>query len=68
MIHNGGMRSITLLINGKSLVLGAAGNQLKPSGDTSVDISPYVLAGSNTVSTTGIGVTKAGAAVLAFFQ
>ena len=68
VVHNGGMRSITLLINGKSLVLGGTGNPLKPSGDTSVDISPYVHAGNNTVSATGIGTTKAGAAVLAFFQ
>ncbi len=68
VVHNGGMRSITLLINGQQLVLGGTGTALKPAGDTSVDVSQYVHAGTNTVTATGAGVTRAGAAVLSFFQ
>ncbi len=68
VIHNGGMRTISLQIDGAPLVLGPAGITLAPSGDTSVDISRYVHAGTNTVSASAVGVTRAGAAVLAFFQ
>jgi len=68
VIHNGGMRTITLQIDGAPVAFGPPGIKLAPSGDTSVDISRYVHAGTNTVTASAVGVTKAGAAVLAFFQ
>src|SRR5437764_695848 len=43
VVHNGGMRAITLTINGQNLAL--AGGALKQFGDTSLDISRYVHAG-----------------------
>jgi hypothetical protein len=68
VIHNGGMRSISLLIDGKPLTFGTGANALSSFGDTSVDISQYVHAGTNTVTASAVGITRAGAAVLAFFQ
>ena len=68
VIHNGGLRSITLQINGTPVTFGTGGTSLPAGGDTTLDISRYLHAGSNTVQATGSGPSRASVAVLSFFQ
>lgn len=69
-IHDGGMRQIALSINGTPLTLTAGAGALgfKPYSTTTIDLSRYLHAGSNTVQVSGTPANRSGAAVLSFFQ
>ncbi|MGH2346412.1 MAG: sugar-binding protein, partial [Chloroflexota bacterium] len=68
VIHNGGLRAVTLQINGTPVVFGSGGTPLPSTGDTTLDISRYVHAGINTVQAVGSGPSRASVAVLSFFK
>jgi hypothetical protein len=69
-IHDGGMRQITLSINGTPVTLtaGAGSQGFTSHGATTVDLGRYLRAGSNTVQVSGTPDNRNGAAVLSFFQ
>lgn len=70
VIHDGGMSSISLTINGRtiSLATGAGPDALQPFVDTSLDLSHYLHVGTNTISASGTPARAGGAAVISFFQ
>ncbi|HVA88232.1 MAG TPA: sugar-binding protein [Chloroflexota bacterium] len=68
VIHNGGLRTITLQINGTPITFGPGGTSLPAGGDTTLDVSRYLHTGANTVQAVGSGPNRASVAVLSFFQ
>jgi hypothetical protein len=70
VIHDGGMRSVTVTVNGKDITLrtGDEANPLLPFGATNIDLGPYLHSGTNSISASGIAARAGGAAVLSFFQ
>ncbi len=71
VLHNGGLTSLTLTINGTTLTYGGTASGAQPlprTGDTTIDISQYVHAGANTIQAVGSGPSRAAVGVLSVFQ
>jgi len=69
-VHDGGLRQIALTINGTAVTLnaGSGANTFAPSGVSTIDLSQYLHAGSNTIQATATPANGYGAGVLSFFQ
>ena len=69
-VHDGGLRQIALTINGTAVTLhvGSGAQSFGPSRITTIDLSQYLHAGSNTIQATATPANGYGAGVLSFFQ